>query len=86
MQLPEKDCLPALPMNDSKCTEDEFDCGDGVCIHGLQLCDNKFDCRNGADELQWYVTPDVNVMERMEPLGTTPKFWNLFLMRACNIF
>ena len=56
MQLPEKDCLPALPMNDSKCTEDEFDCGDGQCVHGLQLCDHKFDCKSGADELKWLVS------------------------------
>lgn len=59
MQLPEEDCLPALPMNDSKCTEDEFDCGDGQCVHGLQLCDHKFDCKSGADELKWLVSATI---------------------------
>ena len=52
MHLPDEECLPA-PMNMSKCGKDEFDCGDGECIHGLQICDNKYDCSTGADELQW---------------------------------
>ena len=52
MHLPDEECLPA-PMNTSKCGKDEFDCGDGECIHGLQICDNKYDCSTGADELQW---------------------------------
>ena len=46
-------------MNDSKCTEDEFDCGDGQCVHGLQLCDHKFDCKSGADELKWLVSATI---------------------------
>lgn len=55
MKLPEEKCLPA-PMNEkSKCSEDEFDCGDGECIPGLGLCDRKYQCRNGADEMKWLV-------------------------------
>jgi len=51
MQLPEKDCLPAIE-DSTKCGEDEFSCGDGQCIPGLLLCDNQYHCSNGADELE----------------------------------
>ena len=58
MQLPEDDCLP-LGTNPYGCREDEFDCGDGQCVHGLQLCDHKFDCKSGADELKWLVSATI---------------------------
>ena len=56
-KLPEEDCYrgeekPPAPKPE-KCDDDEFPCGDGQCIHGLKLCDYKFDCYNGADELRW---------------------------------
>ena len=56
MQMPEEGCLPGDAMDmmpEKKCDEHEFACGDGQCVHGLTLCDHKFDCRNGADELRW---------------------------------
>ena len=53
MKLPEKECIEG-PMDErTKCEEDEFDCGNGQCIHGLGVCDRKYQCRNGADELEW---------------------------------
>lgn len=52
MKLPDKDCLP-MEQNPYTCSADEFDCGDGKCIHALGVCDKRFDCYNGADELQW---------------------------------
>lgn len=42
-----------MEQNPYTCSADEFDCGDGKCIHALGVCDKRFDCYNGADELQW---------------------------------
>lgn len=53
MKLPEEMCLEAPDTNMSKCGEHEFDCGDGKCIHGLGVCDNKYQCMTGADEKMW---------------------------------
>ena len=53
MKLPDKDCIPGPMTNMTRCGEDEFDCGNGQCIHGLGVCDTKYQCRNGADELEW---------------------------------
>lgn len=52
-RLPDEDCIPHPYMNGSRCDEEEFDCGDGQCIPGLGVCDNKFHCMNGQDELNW---------------------------------
>ena len=52
MKLPEERCIEA-PDQMSRCEEDEFDCGNGQCIHGLGVCDRKYQCRNGADEHEW---------------------------------
>ena len=53
VELPEENCIEG-PMDDRmKCEEDEFACGNGQCIHGLGVCDNKYECKNGADELGW---------------------------------
>ena len=52
MKLPEKDCI-SEPMDMPTCGEDEFPCGNGQCIHGLGVCDGKYQCMNGADELKW---------------------------------
>ena len=52
MKLPDDKCIGG-PDEVSKCEEDEFDCGNGQCIHGLGVCDTKYQCRNGADELEW---------------------------------
>jgi hypothetical protein len=54
MRLPNERCLPA-PDSSSMCEEHEFDCGDGKCIRGLGICDNKYQCMTGADETMWYV-------------------------------
>lgn len=56
-QLPEEDCYrgeqkPPRP-EPKKCDEEEFPCGDGKCIRGLDACDNEYHCYNGADELGW---------------------------------
>lgn len=53
MKLPNEDCIPHPYMNLSRCGEDEFDCGDGKCIPGLDICDNKYQCTSGADEVRW---------------------------------
>jgi hypothetical protein len=55
-KLPEEDCYrgeekPAP--EPAECDEYEFDCGNGQCIPGLRVCDYKYDCYNGADELAW---------------------------------
>lgn len=55
MELPEEKCLPAPTKEKGRCSEIEFDCEDGQCIPGLGLCDRKYHCRNGADELKWWV-------------------------------
>jgi hypothetical protein len=56
-RLPDEGCFGGPDALEEKarcgCGKDEFDCGDGICISGLQLCDNKADCLNGADELAW---------------------------------
>ena len=53
MKLPEKDCIEE-PMNSQRrCGEYEFDCGEGHCIPGLGVCDGRYQCMNGADELMW---------------------------------
>ncbi len=54
MKLPTDRCLPGVGM-DGRCDEHEFSCGDGQCIHGLGVCDHKYQCMNGADEINWYV-------------------------------
>lgn len=55
MQLPDEDCYDGEDYDDEHddCGEQAFSCGDGMCIHGLQLCDHKLGCPNGADELPW---------------------------------
>ena len=53
MKLPEKDCIEGPITNMTRCEEDEFNCGNGQCIHGLGVCDNMYQCMNGADELEW---------------------------------
>lgn len=56
MKLPaEGDCNPGRIDYETNACDDalEFPCGDGQCVHGLQWCDRKLDCRNGADELRW---------------------------------
>ena len=35
------------------CSEIEFNCGNGQCVPGLSICDMKYDCLTGADELLW---------------------------------
>ena len=64
MKLPEKDCLPALGNELKRCEEDEYDCGDGQCIHGLGLCDGEYQCLNGADELEWWVPSHVCILQK----------------------
>jgi hypothetical protein len=54
MSLPEERCLAEAPdPYEQQCQEDEFSCGDGECVHGLKLCDRKYDCLRGVDELAW---------------------------------
>lgn len=55
MSLPEEECISEAPdAEEGRCGADEFSCGDGQCVHGLQTCDNKYDCdKTAADELQW---------------------------------
>ena len=52
--LPENGCYDGRDEEQhDDCGKDGFSCGDGMCIHGLQLCDHRDDCPNGADELAW---------------------------------
>lgn len=39
-------CLKALVT----CQPDEFQCGDGTCIHGTKQCDKVHDCPDNSDE------------------------------------
>lgn len=32
------------------CRPDEFECGDGTCIHGSRQCNHQYDCRDMSDE------------------------------------
>jgi len=34
----------------STCRPDEFECGDGTCIHGSRQCNHRYDCRDMSDE------------------------------------
>ena len=53
MKLPEKDCIEGPMGNKTTCEEHEFNCGNGQCIPGLGVCDRRYQCMNGADELEW---------------------------------
>uniref|UniRef100_A0A667YJ05 Low density lipoprotein receptor a n=1 Tax=Myripristis murdjan TaxID=586833 RepID=A0A667YJ05_9TELE len=33
------------------CRPDEFECGDGSCIHGSRQCNHQYDCRDMSDEM-----------------------------------
>lgn len=33
------------------CRPDEFQCGDGTCIHGGRQCNRQYDCRDLSDEI-----------------------------------
>ena len=33
------------------CRPDQFECGDGSCIHGSQQCNQQYDCRDMSDEM-----------------------------------
>ena len=55
MKLPDEECLPAIASPVQPCGEYEFSCGDGQCIPGLGVCNNKYECLSGADEKEWYV-------------------------------
>ena len=52
-KLPDDACIGGPEDVKRECEEDEFNCGNGQCIHGLGICDGKYQCRNGADELEW---------------------------------
>lgn len=54
-KLPEEDCYRGeeKPQPEPvRCGKHEFNCGD-ECVDGLSVCDNRYDCHNGADELHW---------------------------------
>ena len=61
MKLPEKDCIDGPMNNMTRCEEDEFNCGNGQCIPGLGVCDGRYQCMNGADELMWWVETHVKL-------------------------
>lgn len=39
-----------IPLAHPTCRPDEFECGDGTCIHGSRQCDHRYDCRDMSDE------------------------------------
>jgi len=53
MKLPEEECISEPDTGMNECGRHEFDCGNGQCIPGLGICDTKYHCMNGADELKW---------------------------------
>lgn len=55
MALPTEGCYNGTEVEeDTDCGEHGFHCGDGTCVHGMQLCDYRYDClATGRDELGW---------------------------------
>ena len=45
-----KDCAMPSP-SPTNCTEDEFTCGNGVCVQSTQECDFTDDCGDQSDEM-----------------------------------
>ena len=43
--------LSPLPLARPTCRPDEFQCGDGTCIHGSRQCNHVYDCKDMSDEL-----------------------------------
>ena len=43
-------CKPKKVPSAPDCDTDEFMCTDGSCVKLFQLCDDRFDCADGADE------------------------------------
>ena len=41
---------------ESVCPDDEFKCGDHICIPKMWQCDGKRDCRDNSDELDCSAT------------------------------
>lgn len=44
-------CFNLICIEPSACQSDEFKCGDGTCIKNELICDRKYDCQDGSDEL-----------------------------------
>lgn len=42
--------LVVIPLAHPTCGPDEFQCGDGTCIHGSRQCNHHYDCRDRSDE------------------------------------
>uniref|UniRef100_A0A8C4IN81 Low density lipoprotein receptor a n=1 Tax=Dicentrarchus labrax TaxID=13489 RepID=A0A8C4IN81_DICLA len=40
-----------IPLARPTCRPDEFECGDGTCIHGSRQCNQHYDCRDMSDEI-----------------------------------
>lgn len=40
-----------VPLAHVTCRPDEFECGDGTCIHGSRQCNHQYDCRDMSDEI-----------------------------------
>ncbi|KAJ6662541.1 hypothetical protein lerEdw1_011678 [Lerista edwardsae] len=44
------DCIRFVPSALVTCSPDEFQCGDGSCIHGAKQCNKVHDCPDNSDE------------------------------------
>ncbi|TSL47700.1 Low-density lipoprotein receptor-related protein 8 [Bagarius yarrelli] len=50
LQDPKVECSAGMFRSFLTCRPDEFQCGDGSCIHGIKQCNKAFDCLDRSDE------------------------------------
>lgn len=64
-------CVTFIPLARSTCRPDEFECGDGTCIHGSLQCNHQYDCKDMSDETGcvngMYLLPYPSSPDRYQP-------------------